>query len=817
MIMYAKIYYFYRSALMRTVRLFVFSLFLFLILLQLSNGADVRLPQFIFNLFVMIEIFFHFKISRITPAVPVEKNEPSASSQTATSGRAGQVEKDIFQSFTMQALYPFIVETNTEEIIKKIIKHPQIRVVMQKADITHKDLSFTGLDKEILAKSAFETARTFRAKYVSTLDVFIAYLLMIEKDSKLLFAKQLKTEDIANILYWARLEYPHEENPEKIRVHLTGRGIGEGLVSGWTPETKKYTSEFTSLALRDKPVIRGRETEFKSLLEGLVKVENNNVLLVGDIGSGKENLVRALSYYSFEGQLGGYLNYKRVLQLLVGTLTAGATNRSDLEVRLQSIIAEISHAQDVLIYIPDFQNILGASSYGLDLSGALLPYLKTGNLPLIATMTTGAYKTYMERNPLKEAFTVIQLKEPDKNTVIQMVLSEASKIEKEYKVILSYRSIASAVELSERFFQDEVLPGSAVALLETVANKVALSKSPVFEKTHKKMVHEADVVKNVEDQAHVAISLPTGDEINLLLHLEDRLHERVIEQNEAVSIIAEAMRRVRSGMTTQERPVSFLFLGPTGVGKTETAKTLAEFYYGGEKNMIRLDMSEYTDEDGLRRLLGSPPGQGDERGELTDKIHDNPASLVLLDEFEKANPKIHNLFLQVLDDGRLTDNKGVTVSFRNAIIIATSNAGSEFIREEVEKGTQIDKSFQQKLLDFLQTKNIFKPELLNRFDGVVTFKPLSDSQVAKVVKLLLNSLTATMEDQDIKLVFEDAVIAKIAKEGFDTEFGARPLRRYIQDNIEDMLAQKKLTHELDRGKTATFSIDGTGALQLAVS
>ena len=201
------------------------------------------------------------------------------------------------------------------------------------------------------------------------------------------------------------------------------------------------------------------------------------------------------------------------------------------------------------------------------------------------------------------------------------------------------------------------------------------------------MVLEEDVVKKVEQTSHVAIALPTGDEIQVLLHLEDKLHERVIAQDAAIKSVSEAMRRLRSGMSTSERPISFLFLGPTGVGKTETAKSLADFYYGGEKNMIRLDMSEYTDENGLKRLLGAPPGEGNERGELTDKVHDNPAALILLDEFEKANPKIHNLFLQVFDDGRLTDNKGNTVSFRNAII-ATSNAGSEFIREEVGKGAK---------------------------------------------------------------------------------------------------------------------------------
>ncbi|HUQ85660.1 MAG TPA: ATP-dependent Clp protease ATP-binding subunit [Candidatus Limnocylindrales bacterium] len=773
-----------------------------MILNQFLQDGSVKLPLFLFNILVIFEVFFHFKISKIFPSISVSKNDG----------------KNVLQSFTRQSLYPIMVEDSTERVIKRLIKTHNVKIFMQKANISKKELPLIKLDKSLLIKSAFDAAKTFQGKFVTTIDVFVAYLLLIEKEKKLLFTKQLKSEDLYNISFWIKSENPYEENPNKFRIKIPGGGIGEGLTSGWTYETKKYTTSFSKSAISSTPIIKGREEEFKEMLEGLIKVENNNVLLVGDIGAGKDNLVRALAYYSFEGELGAYLNYRRILTLMVGALTAGATNRNDLEERLQGIISEISHAEDVLLYVPEFQNILGGAAYGIDLSGALLPFLKAGNLPIVATMTTGSFKKYMENNSLKEAFTIVELRPQERDSAIQMVLGESGKIEKKYRVLLSYLSIKSAVELSEKFSQDQVLPGSAVSLLETVANKIYNLKGvPSFEKTHRKMILEDHVVKEVENLTHIAIGLPTGDEINLLLHLEERLHERVIEQDEAITALAESMRRVRSGVKTSEKPISFLFLGPTGVGKTETAKTLAEYYYRGEKNMIRLDMSEFTDEDGIRRLLGAAPGEGDERGELTDKIHDNPSSLVLLDEFEKANPKIHNLFLQVFDDGRLTDNKGKTVSFRNAIIIATSNAGSEFIREEVNKGTKIDKKFHQRLLEFLQTNNIFKPELLNRFDGIITFKPLSDKNVAQVVNILLQDLINDMEAQDIKLLFDDAVIEKISKEGFDSEFGARPLRRYIQDNIEDMLAESKLKKELDRGKTAKFSIDGTGALQLSVS
>lgn len=798
----ARLYHFYRTAMMRSIRLLSFVVLFTLILYFIANDISPKIPVFLFNLLVLFEVFFHYKISRAMPNIEVTKNK----------------EATMYESFTMQALYGFITEPNSSRLIKKLITYPQIKLVLQKANITDKDLVVSDVDMKLLATSAFQTAQTFKGKYVTTLDVLVAYLFLIEPDTKILFAKQLKIADLFNILYWVRLDMPDEEEPKALLAHFNGAGIGELLNSGWTPETKKYTSQFTDIALRSEPLIRGREEEFKTMLEGLTKIDSNNVLIVGDIGAGKENLVRALAYHSYNGNLGGYLNHKRIFQLLVGALLAGAGNRSELETRLQNIIAEISHANDVFLYVPEFQNILGASSYELDLSGALLPYLRNGSVPMIATMTTGSYKKYMEKNPLREAFEVIELQPADQDVAVQMVLGETTKIEHKYKVIISYRAVVSAVELANRFFQDQVLPGSAVSLLETVSNAVSQEKErKPFEKTHHKMVLEADVVKKVEATSHVAIALPTGQEIDLLLHLEDKMHERVIAQDEAVKVISEAMRRIRSGMTTSERPISFLFLGPTGVGKTETAKSLASFYYGGEEKMIRLDMSEYTDANGLKRLLGAAPGEGDERGMLTDKIHDNPASLVLLDEFEKAHPSIHNLFLQILDDGRLTDNKGTTVSFRNAIIIATSNAGSEYIREEIEKGSAIDKKFEQGLLEQLQSKGIFKPELLNRFDDIVTFKPLGPEQVVAVTNLMLGELKKNMEKQDITLSFDDAVIEKITTEGFDQDFGARPLRRYIQDTVEDMIAQKRLTKEIDRGSKVAFVIDGTGALHATVT
>jgi ATP-dependent Clp protease ATP-binding subunit ClpA len=335
--------------------------------------------------------------------------------------------------------------------------------------------------------------------------------------------------------------------------------------------------------------------------------------------------------------------------------------------------------------------------------------------------------------------------------------------------------------------------------------------APIYPKSKKRLLEGDAVIKVVEQKTKIALSEPTQEEKNLLLHLEDVLHQRIIGQDAAVHVLGEAMRRLRVGIEERNRPISFLFLGPTGVGKTETAKTLANTYFGGEATMIRLDMSEYADEEGQRRLLGSLPGQGEERGELTEQIRDHPYSLILLDEFEKAHSSIRDLFLQILEDGRLTDNKGRTISFINTIIIATSNAGSDFIHDAITKGRIVDKKFENDLSEYLQSHNIFKPELLNRFDAVVTFKPLSESEVHTIAGLLLNELTKKLMEKDITLEIDDAVLTKVSKEAYNKEMGARPIRRYIQDTLEDILSQKLLTSSVARGDSVKITVDANNS------
>ncbi len=788
---------------MRTLRVVV----LFFISVWFFNTfrehGNIKLPLFFLSVTLQIELFFRHKIAKVLPVISVVNNK----------------DQNWYESMTREALEKILVYQNTKQVVYSLLDYEQVQFIMNKIPVEKQSIQLLDIPLTQVITYAAELAKSVRGTYITSIDIFGSYLFLTEQQTKLLFNHQLKQEELMQILSWARHMYPYEEKPKKRRVHMYGSGIGEGLTTGWTYETKKYTVNFSYEAFEKKPEITGREKEFIQMLETLSKRENNSILLVGDPGSGRENLVSLLATESFLHSTSLSVPHIKVLELMVGPLIAGAANRAELESRLQAIIEEVSHSGNVVIYIPELQNITGSSSYEIDLSGALYPYLTSGKTPVIGTVTVGNFKTFIEKSSLLEAFTVIKLEEPDKHTAMKMVLERASAVEEKNRVVLTYKAIENAVDYADRFFQEAALPGSAVNVLEDVSHTVA-SRSHgaggLFSKTKTVFVGGDDIVTAIQEKTHIVISQPTAKEKDILLHLEELMHKRVIAQEDAIRAIAEAMRRLRAGMTTMKRPISFLFLGPTGVGKTETAKALAELYFGGEDKMIRLDMSEYSDIEGEKRLLGAPPGEGQERGELTDKIADHPFSLVLLDEFEKAHPKILDLFLQVLEDGRLTDNKGRTVSFASSIVIATSNAGAEFIREEIEKGSAVTDEFSNRLLDELQKKGLFRPELLNRFDDVIIFKPLGEAEMGSIARIMLDGIKKRLAEQDITFSYDDRLLNKVMKEGFNQQFGARPLRRYIQDTVEDIIAQKKLRDEIQRGNTLTMTTDEGNTIIVAV-
>ncbi len=709
-------------------------------------------------------------------------------------------------SFTRQALRS-VSASHTKTIVSRLLSESCVKWMMTKLGSTKPEIPLVEISKESLIDQAFEIAREAGGQFVTTMDVFAAYVLLSEPTTHFIFEKKLKLQDIGHLVSWARFDFPDEENPMPTRVHFWGSGIGDAVVYGWTPETKKYTTDITGTSLSEKPVFAGRKKEYAQAIEVMSKQENNNVLILGESGSGRSTMVQLLAYDSYVGVLPHSISHKRFLQLSVGNLLAGISNQGELEERLIAVFEELVHAGNITLYIPNIENILGASTFATDLSGTIFSYIHDSRLTIVATTTPSLYKNLAEKkSEFFDQFGVVTLTQPEPDDAFEMLLEKANSIERKYRVSISYKAILTTLQYAHRYMPDKILPGSGISLLIDAASKASSVK--------KNVVEEEDILTLLTQKTAIPVGQPDEKEKETLLHFEDKLHERVIGQDEAVFGISEAFRRLRAGLVASNRPISFLFLGPTGVGKTETAKALAEVYFHGEDKIIRFDMSEYQSVDAMKRLLGSSPGEGDERGELTDRVHDHPYCLVLLDEFEKAHPTIRDLFLQILEDGRLTDNKGRTVSFANTIIIATSNAGSEFIREEVQKGMAVDSSFQKRLIDLLQTQGIFKPELLNRFDSTVVFTPLRPEDVVQIVHLLLKSVMTRMDEQDITISFDEKVISKITAEGVDQQFGARPLRRYIQNGIEDILAQHLLRGEINRGDVLAVTVNEAGQVMV---
>jgi ATP-dependent Clp protease ATP-binding subunit ClpC len=687
-----------------------------------------------------------------------------------------------------------IPNKSTLEIVKELLLRKDVLFVLQKMEITKSEIQLIDLSKTTLFNNMGDK---------TPLDIFKTYLVLTEEKTKLLFNKKLKIKDLEDIVTFAKFVFP-DISRRPFKIEFWGEGIGESWASGWTLETSKYMVDITSYAVNKKPMIFGREEEYKEVVESLSN--NKSCLLVGEPGSGRGAFVNALAYNSFIGKLKGNLHHQRFFELLADALLAGSQNQGQLEERLENVIREISHAGNVIIYVPNFENIMGASTFNTDLSGALIPYLQKGIIRIIANITPGSFKKFIEpKHTLNSIFEFVKFEEPSRDATFQMLLRKSLEIEEKNKVIISYKAVVATLNFANKYLQDRVMPGAGVTLLEDVANAVSMKG--------KKIVEEQDVINKVEEKTKIAVGSPKEEEKELLLHLEEELHKRIIGQNEAIFEVSESLRRLRAGLNNSKKPISFLFLGPTGVGKTATAKAISDIYYGGENKMIRLDMSEYSTDDSVKRFLG---GNMDSKG-LTDMVCENPYSLVLLDEFEKSNSKIIDLFLQVLDDGRLTDNKGKTVSFADNIIIATSNAASEYIREEVNKGTTIDKNFQKNLLEFLQEKGTFRPEFLNRFDGIVVFKPLEKEEILQIIKLMLQDLSKKLLEKDVTVNFDEKITAKIAAEGFDQEFGARPLKRFIQDSIEDLIAQKMLKDEINRGDKINLSVDSSSKILIVVN
>ncbi len=589
----------------------------------------------------------------------------------------------------------------------------------------------------------------------------------------------------------------HQITPEAIYTSL--RSVrGEQRVTDRASEEryqilKKYSTNLTEMAKRGEldPVI-GRDEEIRRMEQILSRRRKNNPVLIGEPGVGKTAVVEGLAQRIAKGEVPDTLKGKEILALDIAAMVAGSKFRGEFEDRLKAVIKEIeASAGRTIVFIDEIHTLVGAGAAegAIDASNILKEPLSRGKFQLIGATTLDEYREHIEKDSAFERrFQKVYVREPTIEETIEILKGLRETLQDHHKVEITDGAIEAAAKLSERYISDRFLPDKAIDLIDEAASRIRVEGSG-------EKVTEAEIASLVSQWTGIPVERMLEEERSRLAKMEDALHERIIDQEEGVRAIAEAVRHSRAGLSDPRRPVgTFLFLGPTGVGKTELAKALAGFLFGSDNALLRIDMSEYMERHAVARLIGSPPGYVgyEEGGQLTEAVRRRPYQVILFDEIEKAHPQVMNLLLQLLDEGRLTDGHGRTVDFRHTILILTSNVGSEEFQSEASEET-----IQRKIRE--QLRKTFRPEFLNRIDEIIIFHPLSEEAIEKIVELKVAGLNERLAEQGITLSLTDEAKRILAKEGYDPHYGARPLARALKRLIENPLASKIVSGEINEG------------------
>lgn len=719
---------------------------------------------------------------------------------------------------------------------------------------------FTPRTKRIIQTSIMQASRLGN-NYVGTEHILLA--ILADTDSyavRFLGEMGIRTNDLIE-----NLQNLLGSSDEQGNISSPDKKQSKG--SGNTKTLDKFGRDLTAIAAQGgiDPVI-GRKDEIQRVIQILSRRTKNNPCLIGEPGVGKTAVAEGLALKIVSGDVPETLKNKRVIALDLTGMIAGTKYRGDFEDRINNVISELKKAGNVILFIDELHTIIGAGSAegSADTANILKPSLARGDFQVIGATTINEYRKYIEKDSaLERRFQPVMVGEPSEEEAVEILTGLRDRYEAHHKVKITDDAIESAVKLSSRYIADRFLPDKAIDLIDEAASKVRLKnftppdsvkeledelsqlhkeKEAAIneqnferaaqirdeEKALKDKIEDAkrdwrekndhtndevtpeDIAEIVSGWTGIPVVQLTEEESERLLKLESILHERIIGQDEAVKAVAKAIRRGRVGLKDPNRPIgSFIFLGPTGVGKTELCKTLAEAMFGDENAMIRFDMSEFMEKHTVSKLIGSPPGYVgyDEGGQLTERVRRKPYSVILFDEIEKAHPDVFNMLLQILDDGRLTDSQGRKVNFRNTVIIMTSNVGARLITNEQKSlgflsNEENNKSDAEAIKEAVmgELKNTFKPEFLNRIDDTIVFNRLNDADIKNIAKRMLKVLTDRLENMEISITFADSSIDEISKEGFDPVYGARPLRRAIQSKLEDDISEKILDGSITKGK-----------------
>ena len=747
-----------------------------------------------------------------------------------------------------------------EKILQEI---EELIGINEESEIDVEDLGFTPRTKRVI-ENAFVEARKFNSEYIGTEHLLVG--IMREGDS-IAVRIMMDLEVNPQKLYSEIVKVVNEEDTSKAENNKVNGSFGS---FNSTPTLNQYGTDLTKKAKEGKldPVI-GRQVEIERVIQILSRRTKNNPCLIGEPGVGKTAIAEGLAEKIVANDVPEMLKNKRVVSVDISGMVAGAKYRGDFEERIKKALGEVRKAGDVILFIDEIHTIVGAGSAegAVDAANILKPLLARGEIQVVGATTTSEYRKYIEKDAaLERRFSPVMVEEPSKEDTVKILEGLRDKYEAHHNVKITDEAINAAVDFSTRYVNDRYLPDKAIDLMDEAASKVKMktytkpdslkkleeeiekldkekeeaiatqnfekaaklrdksrAKKKELEESQEKwknnnrkkvMTLKADDIANViATWTGIPVSKITETENEKLKNLEENLHKRVIGQDEAVTAVAKAIRRGRVGLKDPNRPIgSFLFLGPTGVGKTELSKALAENLFGNENTMIRVDMSEYMEPHSVAKLIGSPPGYVgyEEGGQLTEKVRRKPYSVILFDEVEKAHPDVMNMLLQILEDGRLSDSQGRTVSFKNTVVIMTSNIGARLITDKSRLGFSMasDKKEEEKT-EYENTKKEvmaelkkeFRPELLNRIDDIIVFHKLADEDIEQIIDIMLKQVQNRLNDQDIKLKIDKSTKELIAKKGTDIKYGARPLRRAIQSMLEDKIAEAILDGKVKPGVT----------------